>query len=171
MKDRQESESRSYADADVVMISRHRRTHLNELNECLERVARNIQPFQDLLRTATVSELSKIELPADGAKAWLHLLMSLVLGKDKFVTFERHILRCNDLLGESVRKILTQMIPRSLLDDLVLAPIELALLINFQLLQDVTSSLPDVGLSYWQYFKRLVSFRLVNLTNSLMQSC
>jgi hypothetical protein len=140
------------SDADI-----DRELYLPTTLEHLERALSRVRPFLEVVKTATTSDFRMIEPPIEGARAWLHLLMALVLGSNDFTAFERHITRCDELLTETVRKIVKDMIPKSLVHSLVVAPMDLALLLNFRLLQDITKALPNICESYWEYLRGLES--------------
>ena len=118
-------------------------TCLDEILYWLEKAARRIEPFRELFLTAGASDISNLELPAELPKAWLHLLMSLVYCTEEELTdFDRHVRRFNELLDEGMRKIVRGVSKGSLLENLVVAPTELAFLISFQLGQDLTKTFP-----------------------------
>lgn len=149
-------------DFSMLQWQRSRDASLDSVHAWVGMIARQIQPFVDLLSTAKPSDLSNLELPAELPKAWLHLIMSLVVCTDDLASFEWQITTCSDLLDKGMRQVVRNVDRKSLLEGLVVAPTELALLISIQLLQDVTKVLPDISESYWEYLKGLVSRPSIN---------
>ncbi len=76
---------------------------------------------------------------------------------EDLVSFDSRAAPCNELLDGGIRKIVQGLSQRSLLEYLVPAPTEMALILNFQFLQDVTRASPDISESYWQYLKGVLS--------------
>jgi hypothetical protein len=112
----------------------------------------------ELFSTAPPTALAKLKMPASFPKAWLHLLMALVFCTDEdWTRFDWHVERLDELLGEGMGEAVRSNVQMNLLESVVLAPTELALLITFQLLQDVTKTSLDISGSYAEYLAGLVS--------------
>ena len=165
---KQPGDSSSESDEDQGLSLRHGSfdIRLTDVLDSLEMIARRIQPFRELLSTAKHGDLFKLEVPAEMPRAWLHLVMYLVMCTEEGLRSPSwHAAMCDELLAEGMRKIVRSLSHHSLLDNLVLAPAELALLINFQLLQDVTKIFPDISESYGEYLRALVRHRKNNQIN------
>jgi hypothetical protein len=124
----------------------------------LETITRRTERFRELCSQAPSADRLKLRLPEELPKAWLHLLMSLVVCTKDRMQFEDQMTTCYELLEEGMRKIVRSLTSKSLLEYAVFVPFEVASLINFQLLQDITRTSPDIIETYWQYLRRLVSF-------------
>lgn len=122
----------------------------------LEEIAAYVQPFRELYSQAQPPDRSKIQIPDELTKSWLHLLMSLIFCTKETTLFHIHIVICYELLKEGMRIIVQNRTQKSLLEYSVFMPFGLAVLINFQL-QDVPRASPDISETYWEYLKRLVS--------------
>lgn len=90
-------------------------------------------------------------------KAWLHVIMSLI----NFMTsnpWEDQMNTCAALIEEGMKKTVQSLNRQSLLEKSVLMPSEVAFLINFQLLQDLTGNQSDdICETYSVYLRGLVS--------------
>jgi hypothetical protein len=136
----------------------HHGTCLNEVRRWLEATAQRIQPFMELFSTAPPSDLAKFKMFSSFPKAWLHLLMALVFCMEQELTrFDWHVNRFDELLGGGMDEAVHSVEHGNLLESLVLTPTELALLITFQLLQDVPKTSLDISESYGEYLAGLVS--------------
>jgi hypothetical protein len=130
---------------------------LNDVHDWLVPMAHQTRSFQEFFSAATRSEVAHIEMPAEFPKVWIHLIISLVSCVDDLGIFDVHSEICGDLLDKGMRKMVRSVNESTLLDNLVLAPAELALLMSFQLLRDVTKSYPDISGTYSEYLRSLVS--------------
>lgn len=83
--------------------------------------------------------------------------MALVFCTKDTGIFEDQIAIWSALVNEGMRKVVQSITQKSLLESIVLVPMELASLISFQLLQDVRGSFPDICETYWEYLIALVS--------------
>jgi hypothetical protein len=124
----------------------------------LEMITRRTERFRELCSQAPSADRLKLRLPEELPKAWLHLLMSLVVCTKDRMQFEDQMTTCYELLEEGMRKIVRSLTSKSLLEYAVFIPFEVVSLINFQLLQDITRTAPDIIETYWQYLRLLVSF-------------
>lgn len=96
--------------------------------------------------------------------------MALVFCTEEELTrFDLLMAKFSELLNEGMRKIVRSINQKSLLENLVLSPTELALMISFHLLQDVTRTFPGVSESYWEYLMGLVSHPNSEPTDGLVK--
>jgi hypothetical protein len=128
------------------------------------------QPFAGIFSAATSTERTSIELPEEFPKAWLHLLMSLVFNAKDMPRFEEQSSICTQLLAGGTRKVIQSLMQKGLLNYLVLRPFELASLINFQLLGDITQQSLDTSDTYFEYLSSLVSIFPGSATQLLTSS-
>jgi hypothetical protein len=131
----------------------------------LQTITRHTQRFRELCSNAPPGDRLKLELPEELSKAWLHLLMSLVICTKDPMQFADQMTTCYELLEEGMRKVVQTFTHKSLLEYSVFMPVDLASLIGFQLLQDLTRTFPDISETYWQYLRRLVSFLHIYYSN------
>jgi len=124
----------------------------------LEMIVRHSRPFKDLLSHARAVDSSKIEIPDELLKAWLHLIMSLINMTRGSSLWEHQMEICSSLMDKGMKMVVQGLGQNSLLAKSVLMPFEVASLVNFQLLQGVRESLPDISETYFEYLKKLVSF-------------
>jgi hypothetical protein len=123
----------------------------------LQTITRHTQRFRELCCNAPPADRLKLELPEELPKAWLHLVMSLVVCTKDLLLFENQMMICYELLEEGMRKVVQSFTNKSLLEYTVFMPFDLASLISCQLLQDLTRTYPDISETYRQYLRRLVS--------------
>jgi hypothetical protein len=136
----------------------HDDEHLSEIRCWLEATDRRIQPLMELFSTASTSDLAKLRMPTSFPKAWLHLLMALVLYTEQGLTrFDWHANRFDELLGGGMAEAVQGIDQGNLVERLVLTPTELALLVAFKLLQDVPKTSLDISGTYGEYLAGLVS--------------
>lgn len=83
--------------------------------------------------------------------------MSLVFNLKDLPRFEEQSSICTQLLATGTRKVVHSLMQKGLLGYLVLRPFELASLINFQLLGDITQQALDTSDTYFEYLSSLVS--------------
>lgn len=133
----------------------------------LETITRRTERFRDLCSQAPSINRLKIKLPEELPKAWLHLVMSLVLCSIDLMQLEDHMTACYELLEEGMRKVVCSLTNKSLLKYAVFVPFEVVSLINFQLLQDLTQAVPDISETYWQYLRLLASFSCTTIKKPL----
>jgi hypothetical protein len=124
----------------------------------LETITRRTERFRELCSQAPPVDRLKLRLPEELPKAWLHILMSLVVCTKDRMQLDDQMTTCYELLEEGMRKVVRSLTSKSLLEYAVFMPFEVASLINLQILQDITRTAPDISETYWQYLKRLVSF-------------
>jgi len=74
--------------------------------------------------------------------------------------FDKHMTLCSELLELGLRKSVQTMSPHQLSEYATFLPSELASLVTFQLVQDVTGAAMDIGETYSEYMKDLVSLRI-----------
>jgi len=124
----------------------------------LEMITRRTERFGELCSQAPPVDRVQFRLPEELPNAWLHLLMSLIVCTNDHMLFEDQMTTCYELLEEGMRKVVRSLTSKSLLEYTVFIPFEVASLVNFQILQDITRNAPDISETYWQYLRRLVSF-------------
>lgn len=124
----------------------------------LEMITRRTERFGEFCSQAPSVDRVKLRLPEELPKAWLHLLMSLIVCTNDRMLFEDQMTTCYELLEEGMCKVVRGLTSKSLLEYTVFIPFEVASLVNFQILQDITRNAPDISETYWQYLRRLVSF-------------
>jgi hypothetical protein len=119
--------------------------------------------FKEMLSHANSNERSMIEVPEELPKAWLHLLMAVIFSfKDQYMMiFEEQSDVCSQLLNEGMRKVVENLGQKSLLEYAVFKPWELASLVNFVLLRDITGQSPDISDTYLEYMTYLVRSRSI----------
>jgi hypothetical protein len=117
---------------------------------------RHVQPFKELFAQATPSDQYGIDIPEELLKAWLHFIMSLVYCTKDLALWDEQINKASSLIDKGMKKIVQNLNQKSLLDKSVFMPFEVALLVNFQLLQDITVAHPDITESYREYLSYLV---------------
>ncbi len=115
--------------------------------------------FRGFLSTTDSSERSGIEIPEEFPKAWLHLLMTFVIcANEKLTTlFEEQNRICNQLMDDGMRKVVVSLKQKSLLEYAIFRPGEMASLVNFVLLGDITPQSLDTSDTYFEYLSSLVS--------------
>jgi hypothetical protein len=118
-------------------------------------IVRRTQPFKDLLSQAQTADPSKIKIPDELLIAWLHLIMSLINMSRGSSLWDDQINICSSLMNEGMKKVVQDLNQKSLLEKSVFMPFEVASLVNFRLLKDVT---PDISMTYFARLKQLVSF-------------
>ena len=115
-----------------------------------------IEPFKERFAEILPADQSSVEIPEEMLKAWLHLIMSLICITKDSILFETHITIACRLVDEGMKKVIQRLLQNSLLDKSVFMPFEVALLVNFQLLRDITGPHPDITDSYREYLNSLV---------------
>ncbi|KAF4628859.1 hypothetical protein G7Y89_g9299 [Cudoniella acicularis] len=131
--------------------------NMSEILSWLAFIMRSSQMFKDILSQANATEYSAIELPEELSKAWLYALMTLIwsTNEQRMADFEEQSAVCIQLLNEGMRKVIENLIQKSLLKYVVFKPWELASLINFRLLGDITSQSLDTSDTYFEYLSSL----------------
>lgn len=71
--------------------------------------------------------------------------------------FQDQTIICSQLLNEGMRKVVENLGQKSLLEYAVFKPWEVASLVNFVLLSDITGQLRDTSDTYVEYLNHLVS--------------
>jgi hypothetical protein len=117
---------------------------------------RHVQPFQELFAQATPSDQYSVGIPEELLKAWLHFVMSLVYCAEDSTIWLEQINKASSLIDKGMKIIVQNLNQKSVLDKSVLMPFEVALLVNLQLLQDITVAHPDITDSYKVYLSYLV---------------
>lgn len=120
-------------------------------------MVRDIQPFKDLMSQAEPADRAHIDVSVELPKAWLHLIMSLALTTGDSALWVESMNKASNLIDKGMKKMMHGLTQKSLLEKSVLMPLEVASLINFQLLQDITGAHPDIVATYSEYVKELVS--------------
>lgn len=123
----------------------------------LKLATRRVQPFAELFSQAQATDRSNIDLPEEFQKVWLHLLMSLICFQQDATRTTDHMDVCTGLLVDGMRKVVQRPNQKPLVEYAVVMPFQLASLLNFQLLQDITRASLDIDTTYWEYLKSLVS--------------
>ena len=131
---------------------------VDDVLQWLSSTVRLTQSFIEIFSNTTSIERTSIEIPEEFPKAWLHFLMSLVFNMKDYASFEVQSRICTQLLATGARKVFQSLMQKSLLGYLVLRPFELASLMNFQLLGDITQLSLDTSDTYFEYLSSLVSF-------------
>ena len=106
------------------------------------------------------SDRTKIQVPDDFVRAWLHLLMGLIYSTQEELLWREHIHNVDSLLLKSMKQ-MTEAISRDasqgLLNRAVVLPLEIVSMICLNLFKDATNNHHDISETYSQYLKALVS--------------
>lgn len=106
---------------------------------------------------AQAGDRLEIKIPDELLKAWLHIIMSLI-NYTRANLWEDQMNTCAALVEEGMKKVVQSLNRTSLLEKSVFMPSEVASLINFQLLQDLTGNQSsDICETYSVYLRGLVS--------------
>lgn len=118
--------------------------------------------FRATLKSATVTELAEVECPEQVAKAWMHLIMAILLLNDQDISgFERQAGLCLQLLSDGKSQIGEAFTERTSSERQVLLPTHLVWLMNLQLFHDDSTNNKNIRLVYWQYLEQLVCYDLL----------
>ncbi|CRG89948.1 Dual oxidase 2 [Talaromyces islandicus] len=132
---------------------------LESLVNCFRSIARKLKPFRDVVSMASPADQAKIQIPETLPKAWIHVVMALVLymvPRPAYYYWESKADIAADLLSDGVAAMLKCLQAMdSLLEDTVFAPFDLATLLVYQLGKDVTNSRPDIEQTYSQHLALL----------------
>ncbi|CZR67669.1 uncharacterized protein PAC_17568 [Phialocephala subalpina] len=147
--------------ADVYRISRNSISprDAREISFWLTETSRRLQLFKDIFSHANSAERASIQIPEEFPRAWLHILMSLVFcSNEKYMAkFEEQSRICTDILDDGMRKVVQNLMQKSLLEYSVFKPWELISLINFQLLGDIKGQSLDTSDTYFEYLSSVES--------------
>ena len=127
-----------------------------QFSRALENLARKLRTFQGLFSQASPSERARINIPEALWKAWMHLVMSVVLFISDSPLWLQHLATTLTLVDEGMRTVTREATVYSLLGASVLLPLELSSIISLRLLRDVTGGHQDILETYQQYMKGLV---------------
>ena len=155
----------STASSDSTSRSSSRSRHhfddeeLEELMFELEDLAQKIQPLKELLSQATLDEQQQLKMPTEFVKAWLHVVMSLILAARESDLYRGHLRKARKLIGSGIRSIMQSFVRRSLLRDSIVMPTEIATLVHLNLLRGTSSGRQkrEIAQVYIQHLNKLVS--------------
>lgn len=128
----------------------------------LKAITRATVPFRDLF-SQVQDHANSIQIPEELPKAYLHLLMSLAFITNDMQLFDEQMTLCSELIELGTRKLVQNMSLNHLSDYATFVPLELASVIAFQLVQDITGPAVDICETYWEYIKVLVSLNINTL--------
>lgn len=125
-------------------------------------MVRQIQPLKDMLSQASLADRMKINIPGELVKAWLHVVMILVFAAQESDAWRGHYRKARRLLEEGSRMLLQGFVKRSLLEDSVVMPQDIASLVSLKLLHGVSngSAKREIAQTYLEYLSKLVSIWL-----------
>lgn len=111
---------------------------------------------------SAANRASMESLPEELPKAWLHFLMAFIFASDDKHQhkFQAQSEACRQLLLDGVVKTLFALKQKTLLEYLAFVPSNLASLINFALIQDITGQNLDTSETYFEYLSNVVSHLL-----------
>ena len=125
----------------------------------LEAAARQARFYENILAHIPVKDRGAIKIPEQSSRAWLHLIMFLILLSvdDRHDQWRKHLNHFNTLMNESRTVITKTFIRKPLVNKLTLLPMDIALLASFNMLQDLTNDRPNIEETYSIYLNQLVS--------------
>jgi hypothetical protein len=135
----------------------------SEVLDWLKILTRTATPFRELFSQAQEKDQAHIQIPDVLAKAYLHLLMSLAFASYDMRLFYDQIVLCDDLITLGMRKVTENLSQNRLSEYATFVPMELASMIAFLLIQDVTGPAIDIQETYIEYIRVLVSLLTPNL--------
>ncbi|KAI1408911.1 hypothetical protein F5Y13DRAFT_204091 [Hypoxylon sp. FL1857] len=125
------------------------------LRTTLRGFTRVIQLFQDILAHAPASLRTKIEVPDDLVRAWLHLVIALIQASLNEEAWNENIIVAEALMRRGMDEIMDELPTEDLLSRSVVQPMELVALVSLKLLQDSTGTYSSINNTYSDYLKGL----------------
>ncbi|KAI0843060.1 hypothetical protein F5Y06DRAFT_292046 [Hypoxylon sp. FL0890] len=125
------------------------------LRTTLRGFTRVIQSFQDVLSHAPTSVRTKVEVPDDLVRAWLHLVIALIQASLNEEAWNENIAIAEALMRRGMDEIMDELPTEDLLSRSVVQPMDLVALVSSKLLQDSTGSYSSINNTYSDYLKGL----------------
>ncbi|KAI1142915.1 hypothetical protein F5Y05DRAFT_408368 [Hypoxylon sp. FL0543] len=142
-------------DASVPRRSAGAEPNLYPLRATLRGFTRVIQSFQDILSHAPASLRTKVEVPDDLVRAWLHLVVALVQASLNEEAWNENIAVAEALMRRGMDEIMDELPTDDLLSRSVVQPMDLVALVSLKLLQDSTGTYSSINGTYSDYLKGL----------------
>lgn len=125
------------------------RTYLRNLTQA-------IQSFKNILSHAEPLERAGIKVPDELIRAWMHLLMALIYSTQGAQAWRDHLEIVLSLIKTGMEGVIDGMTSDSLLDKVVVLPLEIVSLLSLKLLEDSTGTYPNIRATYSEYLDSLV---------------
>lgn len=127
------------------------------ISKITRNLAVTITSFNETIGYSTDARQLDILVPDELKNAWLHLTMGLIFVPHDEVMSETLLVQAQLLIEESIENIVKSLTTKSLIDNVVVLPIELFTLMGLKMLQDSTAGLPDISQTYSAYLESVVS--------------
>ncbi|KAI0593277.1 hypothetical protein F4775DRAFT_521473 [Biscogniauxia sp. FL1348] len=128
---------------------------IHRIKTTMREATRTIQSFQSLVSQAPPDVRSKIEVPDDLIRAWLHLITALIQASLNREVWIDNMNISEALIRRGMNDIINDLPTSSLLDYSVVQPMELLALLSLKLLHDSTGKFPNINETYSEYLKGL----------------
>ncbi|OTA69317.1 hypothetical protein K449DRAFT_428757 [Hypoxylon sp. EC38] len=125
------------------------------LRSTLRGFTRVIQSFQGILSHAPASLRTKVEVPDDLVRAWLHLVIALIQASLNEEAWNENMIVAEALMRRGMANIMDELSTEDLLSRSVVQPMELVALVSLRLLQDSTGTYSSINNTYSDYLKEL----------------
>ncbi|KAI2464473.1 hypothetical protein F4781DRAFT_70403 [Annulohypoxylon bovei var. microspora] len=125
------------------------------LRSTLRGFTRVIQSFRGILSHAPAPVRTKVEMPNDLVRAWLHLVIALIQASQNEEAWNENIIVAEALIQRGMNDIMDQLPTPDLLSNSVIQPMELVALMSLKLLRDSTGTYSRIDDTYSDYLKGL----------------
>ncbi|KAK8069876.1 Mg2+ transporter [Apiospora phragmitis] len=132
----------------------------------LREMTRRMVYFQGILRHLPATERRSIFIPDTLVRAWMHLLMGLIMSSEDTGSWEEYLKTAEKLIQKGSTDIISSLPTVDLMEYIAMQPLELASLFSLKLLQDSTDRYTSLTDSYSEYIKYLENEIMVNPNRS-----
>jgi hypothetical protein len=119
----------------------------------------DILSFNEIFAHVQESDRAKIQTPTDLVGTWMHIVLALATYSSDSARFLELIEKAGSELKQGLETMINAMSETTSmkLENTVVLPLDLVLLMSMRLLQDVTPGLPDISATYWSSLLLMVS--------------